>query len=136
MTVEVDPHYPPYSVSGLPPSPTIENPAGVFPSNDPLKATTPTFRSNVPHFMGNPFLMRDAFGKLDHSLGEMIAILEDEEVPQEGVGECSSNELLRKLRAWREELDMFRGNKTRSSPSSRDTSSSPRKDVEGGMFLD
>ena len=80
--------------------------------------------------MGNPFLMQDAFHKLDHTLSEVIAILEDEEVPQSGLPE---NPLLRKFKDWRDDLDSIRGTRTPSS-GPRTTQASPER--EGGMFVD
>lgn len=84
--------------------------------------------------MGNPFLIRDALRQLDHTLGEVIAILEDEEVPH-GEGFEPENPLLRKFRQWRDDLDTVRGTTSRT-PSSGPRTSQASPEREGGMFVD
>ncbi|KAF7373597.1 hypothetical protein MSAN_00570100 [Mycena sanguinolenta] len=121
-------------INNRPPSPCAENPGRVYPRSDPSKATRAT--------SATPYLMNNAFKKLDHSLGEIIALLE---------GEAASylldeeNPLLQKFRVWREELDNIRAaggrnpaayaqlatpSRSRSPPRSRDV------DREGGLFVD
>ncbi|KAE9384629.1 hypothetical protein BT96DRAFT_1026840 [Gymnopus androsaceus JB14] len=123
----------------IPPSPTVENPGQVYPRSDPHAAhlhTIPgTGRSNSSQtLIGNPFLMREAFAKVDHALGNVIDILEREETSVGGSED--ENELLRRFRQWRAELDEIRaGQRTPETSKSR---SSPRvpPEHEGGMFTD
>ncbi|KAE9403408.1 hypothetical protein BT96DRAFT_990270 [Gymnopus androsaceus JB14] len=107
----------------IPPSPTVENPGQVYPRSDPHPAhlhTIPgTGRSNSSQtLIGNPFLMREAFAKVDHALGNVIDILEREET------------------SWRAELDEIRaGQRTPETSKSRSSSRVP-PEHEGGMFTD
>ncbi|KAJ3932331.1 MAG: hypothetical protein NXY57DRAFT_974855 [Lentinula lateritia] len=139
---EADAKFPILSHSGtpdIPPSPTIENPGQVYPKSDPNAAhlgTIPgTGRSNSSqNFIGNPFLMREAFLEIDHALGNVIDILEREELSVGGSE--NENGLLRKFCQWRDELDEIRaGQRSPGSSKSRSTSRvAPEK--EGGMFTD
>ncbi|KAJ7153486.1 hypothetical protein C8R43DRAFT_1002205 [Mycena crocata] len=130
----------------LPPEPCAENPGRVYPRSDPTKAAfrTPVSEMNSPRYVGNPYLMHGAFKKLDHSLGEVIAILEGEEASSVLDEE---NPLLQKFRVWREELDKIRAAGGRSPASasflqlatpsrsrSPGRSRSPARD--GGLFVD
>ncbi|KAK7055470.1 hypothetical protein R3P38DRAFT_3253528 [Favolaschia claudopus] len=134
-------------MNNRPPSPCAENPGGVYPRSDPSKAAarTPQSEYNSPRYIANPYLMHGAFKKLDHSLGEVIAILEGEEASSLLDEE---NPLLQKFREWRDELDIIRAaggrnpgasishlqlatpSRSRSPPRSR----SPEH--EGGLFVD
>ncbi|KAG7444928.1 uncharacterized protein BT62DRAFT_933333 [Guyanagaster necrorhizus] len=122
--------FPHYSNSGLPPSPTIENPGQVYPPTDPSKAspTPPLLRhpNSSGQFIGNPFLMSEAFGKLDHALGNIITILEQEETSG------SNNRLLRRFLDWRDELEAIRTGKKIRTPMHL----SPERESEGGLFAD
>ncbi|KAE9383297.1 hypothetical protein BT96DRAFT_929893 [Gymnopus androsaceus JB14] len=92
----------------IPPSPTVENPG------------------QLPKLIGNPFLMREAFAKVDHAARERDI----------WCGSEDENELLRRFRQWRAELDEIRaGQRTRETSKSR---SSPRcrLNMRGGMFTD
>ncbi|KAJ7454908.1 hypothetical protein B0H11DRAFT_255196 [Mycena galericulata] len=133
-------------LNNLPPAPCPENPGGVYPRSDPRKAShTPASEVNSPRYVGNPYLMHGAFKKLDHSLGEVIMILEGEEASSLLDEE---NPLLRKFREWREELDKIRAAGGRSPASasfvqlatpsrsrSPGRSRSPER-REGGLFVD
>ncbi|KAG5651313.1 hypothetical protein H0H81_009114 [Sphagnurus paluster] len=139
---------------GLPPPPSVENPGQVFPKSDPyLGVLSPLYNTyaaisnrgltaprtppntNGENFIGNPFLMNMALCKLDHAVGEVIAILESEESAS-GAGE-NEGHLMQKFLRWREELDMLRGGLTtpsvtsRASPRTRSRSPQP-----GGIFID
>ncbi|KAJ3727554.1 hypothetical protein C8R42DRAFT_638734 [Lentinula raphanica] len=137
---EADAKFPTFSHSGspdIPPSPTIENPAQVYPKSDPHAGTIPgAARSNSSHvYIGNPFLMREAFLKIDHALGNVIEILESEQTSVGGSRD--ENDLLRKFRQWREELDDIRaGQRTPSSGSKSRSNSRVAPEREGGMFTD
>jgi hypothetical protein len=89
--------------------------------------------------------MHGAFKKLDHSLGEVIAILEGEEAS------ClldEENPLLQKFRVWRDELDKIRAAGGRSpgasvsflqlaTPSRSRSPGRSRSPVrDGGLFVD
>jgi hypothetical protein len=89
--------------------------------------------------------MHGAFKKLDHSLGEVIAILEGEEAS------CLTDEenpLLQKFRVWRDELDKIRAAGGRSpgasvsflqlaTPSRSRSPGRSRSPVrDGGLFVD
>ncbi|KAF9037336.1 hypothetical protein BDZ89DRAFT_1061491 [Hymenopellis radicata] len=116
-TANEDAKFPGLHSSGLPPSPTIENPGGVYPQFDPSPPPAPPLLShqNSGAFIANPFLMNEAFGKLDHALGEVITILENEEFLN-----------------WRDQLDTIRtGKRTPSRSPARHT---PER--EGGLFVD
>ncbi|KAJ7271052.1 hypothetical protein C8J57DRAFT_296334 [Mycena rebaudengoi] len=101
---------------------------------------------NSPRYVGNPYLMHGAIKKLDHSLGEVIAILEGEESSSLLDEE---NPLLQKFRVWREDLDRIRAAGGRSPGASTSLvqlatpprSRSPRRSRspvrrEGGLFVD
>ncbi|GLB44210.1 hypothetical protein LshimejAT787_1601400 [Lyophyllum shimeji] len=93
--------------TGLPPSPTRENPGQVFPKSDPQPAPISPPPTGPEQYIGNPFLMNGALRKVDHAFGEVIAILESEENSHSGAHEESP--LLQRFRRWREELDILRG---------------------------
>lgn len=78
--------------------------------------------------------MREAFLEIDHALGNVIDILEREELSVGGSE--NENGLLRKFCQWRDELDEIRaGQRSPGSSKSRSTSRvAPEK--EGGMFTD
>ncbi|KAE9395247.1 hypothetical protein BT96DRAFT_922991, partial [Gymnopus androsaceus JB14] len=117
----------PTSVGSLdiPPSPTVENPGQV----SHLHTIPGTGRSNSSQtLIGNPFLMREAFAKVDHALRNVIDILEREESSVGGSED--ENEL------WRAELDEIRaGQRTPETSKSRSSSRVP-PEHEGGMFTD
>ncbi|KAF8895814.1 hypothetical protein CPB85DRAFT_1329278 [Mucidula mucida] len=126
-TTNEDAKFPGLHSSGLPPSPTIENPGGVYPQFDPSPPPAPPLLShqNSGAFIANPFLMNEAFGKLDHALGEVITVLENEEGGSE-------SRLLRQFLGWRDQLDTIRtGKRTPSRSPARHT---PER--EGGLFVD
>ncbi|KIK52054.1 hypothetical protein GYMLUDRAFT_265587 [Collybiopsis luxurians FD-317 M1] len=133
---EADAKFPSSGSLDIPPSPTVENPGQVYPKSDPHAARLGTIpgagRSNSSQtLIGNPFLMREAFLKIDHALGNVIDILEREEMSVGGSED--ENELLKKFRQWRGELDEIRaGHRT---PESRSRSRVP-PEREGGMFTD
>lgn len=124
----------PGQISGIPPSPTRENPGAVFPKNDPKKAATPTPPRSTPpeNYLGNPYLMRGALDKVDRAIGHMISILQGEEISQGGSRE--ENVLLQKFKGWRSELDLIRfGNLSPPVPSNIGPTEPAQ---EGGMFID
>ncbi|KAF8192731.1 hypothetical protein K438DRAFT_1829551 [Mycena galopus ATCC 62051] len=132
-------------VHNRPPSPCAENPGRVYPRSDPTKAATPSSDFNSPRYVGNPYLMHGSLKKLDHSLGEIIAILEGEEASSLLDEE---NPLLQKFRVWREELDNIRAAGGRNPgasashlqlatpPRSRSPTRSRDLNRDGGLFVD
>ncbi|KAF7307782.1 hypothetical protein MKEN_01138300 [Mycena kentingensis (nom. inval.)] len=132
-------------VNNRPPSPSMYNPAQVFPRSDPTKAVRPRHeRTESPRYVGNPYLMSGAFKKLDHSLGDIIVLLEAEEASSLLDEE---NPLLAKFRTWRDELDQIRAAGGRSPAStsvlqlatpsrSRSPGRSRSPAREGGLFVD
>ncbi|KAJ8072959.1 hypothetical protein PM082_019542 [Marasmius tenuissimus] len=130
-----DSKFPGQGESGIPPSPTIENPGQVYPHTDPSKSsdgdlTGRRLESGSQTLLGNPFLMRESLNKLDHALGDVIRIIEEEEVSQGSSEE--QNTLLEKFKQWRNDLDGVRaGVKTPERSRSR-----VRPEHEGGMFTD
>ncbi|KAJ3492508.1 hypothetical protein NLJ89_g11220 [Agrocybe chaxingu] len=129
---EMDAKFPGQVCVGYPPSPSIENPGRVFPKTDPNKAPAVSPKRNTPDkFVGNPFLMNSALDKVDHSLGEVISVLEQEERSQDRQG--GDNALLRKFRSWRNELDNIRMGEEEIPVPNR----APEITSEaGGMFTD
>ncbi|KIY67628.1 hypothetical protein CYLTODRAFT_422347, partial [Cylindrobasidium torrendii FP15055 ss-10] len=128
--------FPGHAPTGLPPSPTAENPGGVYPHSDPDKASPPPpmTHNNSSTYFGNPFLMNEAFSKLDHALSDVIHILEDEEPAN---SEQSDNRMLNLFSDWRDQLDSIRTGK--KSSSSRSISRTPARrspENEGGLFVD
>ncbi|KAL0565409.1 hypothetical protein V5O48_016611 [Marasmius crinis-equi] len=148
-----DSKFPGQHESGIPPSPTIENPGQVYPHTDPSKSSDSkssvglsrdeqlltTYRPDdlsgrtargSQTLLGNPFLMRESLNKLDRALGDVIRVIEEEEISQGGNAE--ENMLLKKFKLWRGELDEVRaGTKTPERSTSR-----VRPEHEGGMFTD
>lgn len=80
--------------------------------------------------------MHESFSKLDHSLGDVITMLQNED----GVGSSGrhNNVLLAKFRQWQEELDIIRTGKRVASRSPNKFEHRPDEDdgQEGGMFTD
>lgn len=77
--------------------------------------------------------MNSALDKVDHSFGEVIAVLEQEERSQDR--QAGDNPLLRKFKAWRNELERIRtGEEHISLP--KGGSGPPGVAQEGGMFVD
>lgn len=77
--------------------------------------------------------MNKAFSNLDHSLGEVIQLIESEEEAVSNSEEPS--DLLRKFRAWRDDLDRIRNGGQRL-PQSRSHSTGRSGLREGGIFAD
>ena len=132
---EADAKYPgSHTSDGVGPGPSALNPAGVYPKSDPHAAAQPSrTSSNSPAALGNPFLMNKAFSTLDHSLGEVIQLIESEEA---AVGNSEEpSDLLRKFKGWRDDLDSIRSGGQRL-PQSRSSSSGRTGMREGGIFSD
>lgn len=76
--------------------------------------------------------MNAALDKLDHSLGEVISILEQEDSSQDRGAD--GNELLRKFRKWRDELESVRLGE--AHPHFPQRTITPSTQNEGGNFTD
>ncbi|KAL0952467.1 hypothetical protein HGRIS_006735 [Hohenbuehelia grisea] len=126
---EADAKFPDSTVSGLPPSPSRENPGQVFPKTDPAPASPPP-TEGWQKYMGNPYLMQTTLQKLEHSLNEAISVFEKEQ----GAG-TAEGDFLGTLRGWRTELERHfssRPNPLKGHAVSEDIP--PKR--EGGMFTD
>ncbi|KIM41851.1 hypothetical protein M413DRAFT_27415 [Hebeloma cylindrosporum] len=130
---EYDAKYP-GQISGLPPSPTIENPGRVFPPSDPKRGpfVSPRRTATPEQFVGNPFLMSSALDKLDHAFGEVMLILEQEATTQGRA--IAGNPLYDKMMSWRDELEKMRLGEE-ELPDTLDRTP-PTEGQEGGMFTD
>ncbi|TCD60550.1 hypothetical protein EIP91_009866, partial [Steccherinum ochraceum] len=128
-----DAKFPNSTASGLPPSPSRENPGQVFPKSDPQAAPA----ESVPgtggereplSFMSNPFALQSVYNKLDAALDEAISALENEE----SSAGASANEdaTVQKFKRWRLELTQIR----KSGRIGEEGSSVVQQ--EGGMFTD
>jgi hypothetical protein len=78
--------------------------------------------------------MSESFSKLDHSLGDVITMLENEDGV--GTGGRHNNVLLAKFRLWRDELDVIRTGKSSRTPSRSPGFFDDEERHEGGMFTD
>ncbi|TBU31337.1 hypothetical protein BD311DRAFT_863555 [Dichomitus squalens] len=126
--------------SGIPPSPSRENPGQVFPKSDP-KAAPPAsvpgtgggHEPSAAEALGNPYVLEEAFSKLDHALTELITKIQGEE---RRVGAGTSGEaLVRKFTGWRDELTQIRRGQGGATGTRRDANESARR-KEGGLFAD
>ncbi|KAF4611770.1 hypothetical protein D9613_003922 [Agrocybe pediades] len=130
--------------SGLPPSPSVENPGRVFPRYSPSSTGQTSFTApkkilTPEQYVGNPFLMNAALDRLDHAFGEVISILEQEMYSSTATLEDNSgNVLVEKFRDLRSEVERIRlGEESlpERTPSTRPVSANS-KEREGGMFVD
>ncbi|KAI0670228.1 hypothetical protein C8Q78DRAFT_1079211 [Trametes maxima] len=127
--------------TGIPPSPTRENPGQVFPQSDPQPAPAEsvpgTGGSRSPpaeEALGNPYVLEDAFSKLDRALTEVISKIRGEE---RSVGSAANGDgLLRKFEGWQYELTQLRsGGRSWRGTTERATDTATG-DQEGGLFVD
>ena len=91
--------------------------------------------------LGNPFVLSEAFSRLDHALSEVI----DKVQAEKRAAGSSSNEdaLVRKFAGWRDELTQIRGGErvnvrdgTLGEKVSSDSQAETRRQQEGGLFTD
>ncbi|KAL4267364.1 Mediator complex subunit 9 [Pleurotus pulmonarius] len=130
---EADAKFPDSATNGLPPSPTRENPGQVFPKSDPSSAPPPQEPTVGSHqFTGNPFLIKSALQKLDHAIGEVVDLLENE--GQSVGGSADGDTFVHKLRSWKMELESVRANHGGCGDHHEAVSAPP--ETEGGMFTD
>ncbi|KAF8578890.1 hypothetical protein K439DRAFT_1416782 [Ramaria rubella] len=130
-----DAKFPGQTGTGIPPSPTRENPAAVYPKSSPFPASsqdipgTEGAPSHPQLVLSNPFAFDASLQKLDRALDEVIKHIADE--VSSGVSE-EENFLIEKFRSWRNELDAIRGRQNRNA--STDVSVGNTQD--GGLFID
>ncbi|KAI0790964.1 hypothetical protein C8Q75DRAFT_758723 [Abortiporus biennis] len=124
----VDPKFPTTHPSGLPPSPSVENPGRVYPWSDPkTQPATPSGTQEAKYLLGNPYALAEVFSKLDIALNEAIAAVENEE---RSVGGCAGEEsAVEKFKRWRYELEEIR----RGTYKTKEAPGTPQ---EGGLFAD
>ena len=101
----------------------------IVPVPQPNSGSLPSDR-----FIGNPFLMRDALNHVDHALGGVVALLEEEESAQDRLTEGDA--LLQRFKSWRKELaDIRSGRVNVSFPNKYRGMSASTHKVEG-IFKD
>ncbi|KAI0830222.1 hypothetical protein BC628DRAFT_1313846, partial [Trametes gibbosa] len=131
-----DSKFPGQRVAGLPPSPCRENPGQVFPQSDPEAATA----ESVPgtgggDVLGNPYVLDDAFARLDGALSDVIEKIRGE-VRCVG-GSAGEDALLRKFGAWRGELTQIRsGAQAKGARGGGENGGGVGDQQEGGLFTD
>ncbi|KAI0692315.1 hypothetical protein BC835DRAFT_60216 [Cytidiella melzeri] len=132
-----DAKFPNQSSDAIPPSPTVENPGGVYPKSDPKSAPAESVpgtggETEPSSALGNPFSLHSALNKLDVALNEIISSLEGEE---SRVGSSSSEEaLVSKFKSWRAELVAMRGGSAGFGGTY--TAKGTGTPQEGGLFTD
>ncbi|KAF8999836.1 hypothetical protein BDQ17DRAFT_1360488 [Cyathus striatus] len=125
--------FPGQTISGIPPSPTIENPAQVFPKTDPDAGSLPQLSHNgLEKYAGNPFMIEHAFQKLDNSIRDVIGILEQEEKSQ-GDSQAQTA-LLAKFHLWKDEMEHIMAGTCANK--AVNVVGKGREDRGGGMFTD
>ncbi|KAK7688517.1 hypothetical protein QCA50_008055 [Cerrena zonata] len=134
MSGGADARFPYNKDTGIPPSPSRENPGQVYPKSDlqsaPAESIPGTGGDREPaSLMGNPYAQSEVFGNLRSALDDAISSLENE---AGSAGSSSNgNTALRKLKGWRTELGaMNAGGPMGRGGTSVDTSQ------EGGLFTD
>ncbi|EIN05930.1 hypothetical protein PUNSTDRAFT_145800 [Punctularia strigosozonata HHB-11173 SS5] len=144
---EADAKFPHTHHYGEPPSPSIENPAGVFPYTDPHEAPAGSISgvgdrgrsSSSLLAVGNPFLLQDVLYKVDRALLEAIEAIEGDGGRVSDTDNTGKQEtLLAKFERWRDEIDEIRS-QTGVQPSRATSRESGRENGyqrEGGLFAD
>jgi len=139
---ESDAKFPGQEGDAIPPSPTRENPAAVYPKSSPHPAGAQAVPgsggapSNPRTLFSNPFAFDAALAKLHRAFDDVIGEIGDE--ARSGLsGEELS--LSQKFKGWRSELDAIR---KRAAGQGVDSGSRAQRDAdvgvtqEGGMFTD
>ncbi|KAJ8519281.1 hypothetical protein ONZ45_g3750 [Pleurotus djamor] len=102
---EAEAKFPESGANGIPPSPTRENPGQVFPKSDPSPAPedeSPAVDNATTASSGNSLAIKSALVKLDNAIGEVIELLQKENV---NGGAAQGNEFLQNLRSWKLEVE-------------------------------
>ncbi|KAJ2991988.1 hypothetical protein NUW54_g8049 [Trametes sanguinea] len=124
----------------IPPSPSRENPGQVYPQSDPQPAPPESVpgtggerNPRSDDILGNPYVLEDAFSKLDSALTEVISSIQGE---TRSVGAAASeNALLAKFTRWRDELtDIRKGRKNLGSAGNSPGNAATEQ--QGGLFTD
>ncbi|CDO76771.1 hypothetical protein BN946_scf185028.g22 [Trametes cinnabarina] len=135
-----DSKFPGQRSPAIPPSPTRENPGQVYPQSDPQPAAPESIPGTggegnlrTDELLGNPYVLEDAFSKLDSALSEVISRIQTEE---RSVGNASNGDtLLQKFTRWRDELtEIRRGRKSVGSAGRGGDALAQQQ--EGGLFTD
>ncbi|KAH9893994.1 hypothetical protein C8Q73DRAFT_498325 [Cubamyces lactineus] len=137
---DADAKFPGQRSPGIPPSPSRENPGQVYPQSDPRPAPPQsipgTGGEQQPHpdeVLGNPFVLDDAFSRLDAALTNVISKIQNEE---RSVGAASHQDaLLQKFKSWRDELTQIRSGRKRVGGHGTDPDAAAQQS-EGGLFVD
>ncbi|GJJ09367.1 hypothetical protein Clacol_003589 [Clathrus columnatus] len=133
----LDSKFPHQTKSGEPPSPTRENPAGVYPKSSPTPAKPQEIPgskgapSNPRAVFSNPFEFQDELNRLEASLDAVISAIE-KEIKLGNSGQTS--DLLDKFKQWKREITVMettRGNRDASL-----ITPDPDNANEGGLFTD
>ncbi|KAI1789671.1 hypothetical protein LXA43DRAFT_1096091 [Ganoderma leucocontextum] len=138
-----DARFPGHRSTGLPPSPSRENPGQVFPKSDPEAAPAHSVPGmgaerephGLLHALGNPYVLEESFTKLDDALTAVITAIQGEE---RSVGVAASAEaLVHKFSGWRDDLTQIRtGHGQRGVGAARGDAGEPLEQQEGGLFTD
>ncbi|RPD77160.1 hypothetical protein L226DRAFT_533155 [Lentinus tigrinus ALCF2SS1-7] len=137
---DADAKFPGQHGSGLPPSPSRENPGQVYPQSDPKAAPAETIPGTggerqpaTSGVLGNPYVLEESFSRLDHALTDVISKFQREE---RSVGAAPNEDaLLRKFSNWRDELTQIRHGQ-RGVAGRESNADAARKQEEGGLFTD
>ncbi|KDQ55940.1 hypothetical protein JAAARDRAFT_36716 [Jaapia argillacea MUCL 33604] len=118
------------------PGSSRENPGGVYPKSDPAPAPPESLpgtggESEPTSYIGNPFLMKEVLGKLDHALSEVITTIGGEE--NRVGGSADEEKLLQKFKGWRAEVDDIRSGRMGHA---RTAGRSDPAERGGGLFTD
>ncbi|KAI0073177.1 hypothetical protein K474DRAFT_1649903 [Panus rudis PR-1116 ss-1] len=133
--VTADAKFPYNKTTGLPPSPSRENPGQVFPKSDPHSAPA----DSVPgtggggqpaSLIGNPFALNSVLEKLDSNLDEAISAIEGEQ--RSASSSADEHSILQKFKRWKAELAAIRAGKGGATKAAQ--TSTPAQ--EGGLFTD
>ena len=109
-------------------------PSAAPPETSPDAGSTDRLRG--PEMLGNPYVLGEAFSKLDNALSDVISELDGEK--HSSGAAPNANALRHKLAGWRDELQQIRSGERvsagKQSLSGPIRSTMPRD--EGGMFVD
>ncbi|KAI0326309.1 hypothetical protein GY45DRAFT_1329117 [Cubamyces sp. BRFM 1775] len=136
----VDAKFPGQRSPAIPPSPSKENPGQVYPQSDPRPAPPQSVpgtggeqQPRPDEVLGNPFVLDDAFSRLDAALSNVISKIQNEE---RSVGAASTEDaLLRKFKGWQDELTQIRSGRKGAGASGRNPDAAAQQS-EGGLFAD
>ncbi|KAI0659658.1 hypothetical protein C8Q70DRAFT_124284 [Cubamyces menziesii] len=137
---DADAKFPGQRSPAIPPSPSRENPGQVYPQSDPRPAPPQSVpgtggeqQPRPNEVLGSPFVLDDAFSRLDAALNNVISKVENEE---RSVGAASNEDaLLLKFKSWRDELTQIRSGRKGVGANGGDSDAAAQQS-EGGLFAD